>query len=80
MGQEIFGPCSPYSSWRTWPRRRRSSARPKPLALYLFTEDRTLRDRIVRSVSFGGCINDTVMHLATSNRGFGGVGESCMGS
>ena len=82
MGQEIFGPVLPVLVVEDMAEAEAFvKARPKPLALYLFTEDRTLQDRIVRSVSFGGgCINDTVMHLATSNMGFGGVGESGMGS
>lgn len=82
MGQEIFGPVLPVIVVEDMAEAEAFvKARPKPLALYLFTEDRTLQDRIVRSVSFGGgCINDTVMHLATSNMGFGGVGESGMGS
>ena len=82
MGQVIFGPVLPVLVVEDMAEAEAFvKARPKPLALYLFTEDRTLQDRIVRSVSFGGgCINDTVMHLATSNMGFGGVGESGMGS
>ena len=55
--------------------------RPKPLALYLFTKDRALEDRFLAHVPFGGgCINDTIVHLATSEMGFGGVGASGMGS
>ena len=55
--------------------------RPKPLALYLFTNSRETADRITGSLSFGGgCINDTIIHLATSRMGFGGVGASGMGS
>ena len=56
-------------------------SREKPLACYLFTEDRRVQDRFLRQVPFGGgCINDTVIHLATSHMGFGGVGASGMGS
>lgn len=82
MGEEIFGPVLPVLIVENMAEAEAFvKARPKPLALYLFTEDRALQDRIVRTVSFGGgCINDTVMHLATSNMGFGGVGESGMGS
>ena len=55
--------------------------RPTPLALYLFTQDRTLARRVMRDVAFGGgCVNDTIMHLATSHMGFGGMGNSGMGS
>ena len=53
--------------------------RPKPLALYLFTGSRETADRITENLSFGGgCINDTIIHLATSQMGFGGVGARGM--
>ena len=56
-------------------------SRPHPLALYLFTENKAVKERFLRRVSFGGgCINDTIIHLATSRLGFGGVGNSGMGS
>ena len=56
-------------------------SRPHPLALYLFTADKAVKDRFLRQVSFGGgCINDTIIHLATSRMGFGGVGSSGMGA
>ncbi|HML38734.1 MAG TPA: aldehyde dehydrogenase, partial [Bacillota bacterium] len=54
---------------------------PKPLALYLFTGDASVEKQILNTCSFGGgCINDTIIHLATSRMGFGGVGGSGMGS
>ena len=53
----------------------------KPLALYLFTTDKAVQRRILDSLSFGGgCVNDTIIHLATTHMGFGGVGNSGMGS
>lgn len=53
---------------------------PHPLALYLFSEDKKTQRRILDSCHFGGgCINDTIIHLATSAMPFGGVGESGMG-
>ena len=56
-------------------------SRPHPLALYLFTTDAKTEDRFLRFIPFGGgCINDTIIHLATSRMGFGGVGQSGMGS
>ena len=55
--------------------------RQKPLALYIFSENRKNINSILENISFGGgCINDVVIHLATSEMGFGGVGESGMGS
>ena len=57
------------------------NARPRPLALYLFSQEKSTQERFLRRTSFGGgCINDTVIHLATSRMGFGGVGASGMGS
>ena len=53
---------------------------PHPLALYLFSEDKKSQRRILDHCHFGGgCINDTIIHLATSAMPFGGVGESGMG-
>ena len=72
-------PIIPYDSIREAVRFIKK--RPKPLSLYLFTEDRRLERHILRHVSFGGgCINDTIIHLANSRMGFGGVGQSGMGS
>lgn len=53
----------------------------KPLALYVFSESREVWERAVRELGFGGAtINDTVVHLANNHMGFGGVGNSGMGS
>ena len=55
--------------------------REKPLALYLFTQSRKTKERILNTCSFGGgCVNDTIIHLATHHMPFGGVGQSGMGS
>ena len=52
-----------------------------PLALYIFTSDRAAAKKVTAHCGFGGgCINDTIIHLATSEMGFGGFGESGMGS
>ena len=49
--------------------------------MYLFTKNKKIEDRILRNISFGGgCINDTIIQLATSRMPFGGVGNSGMGS
>ena len=54
--------------------------RPKPLALYYFSNRRDRQKKIIKSISFGGgCINDTIVHLASSYLPFGGVGNSGMG-
>lgn len=81
MQEEIFGPLLPVLEFTDISEAILSvKSRPKPLALYLFTTSKEVETRIVRNISFGGgCINDTIVHLATSNMPFGGVGESGMG-
>lgn len=82
MGEEIFGPILPILTYDNIDGIIKDiNAGPKPLALYLFTEDKAVMKKITALVSFGGgCINDCIIHLATSNMGFGGVGESGMGA
>lgn len=81
MCEEIFGPVLPVLEFDDLSQVISSvNSRPKPLALYLFTKNKNTEARIIRSISFGGgCINDTIVHLATSYMPFGGVGESGMG-
>ena len=56
-------------------------SKPKPLALYVFSEDKKVVEYITLKVPYGGgCVNDTVMQLASLEMGFGGVGESGMGA
>lgn len=82
MQEEIFGPILPVLTYRSFDEvYKRLNSREKPLALYLFSEDEKRIAEAERNCSFGGgCINDTVVHLATSEMGFGGVGESGMGA
>lgn len=82
MQEEIFGPLLPVISFESLEEAASFvNARPKPLALYLFTTSRKNESYIMKHTSFGGgCINDTIVHLATTHMGFGGVGESGMGS
>lgn len=82
MEEEIFGPLLPVLTFKNI---REAEAfvkkREKPLALYLFTRNKNTERRLLHTLSFGGgCINDTIIHLATSRMGFGGVGNSGMGS
>ena len=81
MQEEIFGPLLPILPYRKLDEAiARIQQRPKPLALYLFTQSKAVEERVMREVSFGGgCVNDTVLHLATPHMPFGGVGESGMG-
>lgn len=82
MKEEIFGPVLPIITFKKFDEAIAMLAdQPKPLALYLFSKNKDHIKRVTERVSYGGgCINDTVMHLATSEMGFGGVGESGMGS
>ncbi len=82
MQEELFAPVLPVLTFRTTEEVCRFvTAREKPLALYLFTSDRKAERKILSEVSFGGgCINDTIIHLATPYMGFGGVGNSGIGS
>ena len=82
MQEEIFGPVLPVLTVDSVEEALEFvRERPRPLALYLFTGDRKTERRFLERLSFGGgCINDTVIHLATSGMGFGGVGASGMGS
>lgn len=82
MREEIFGPLLPLMTYaRLDECVEFIRARPKPLALYLFTSNRDMPERVLGACSSGGCcINDTIVHLATPHMGFGGVGESGMGS
>ncbi len=82
MQEEIFGPILPVL---TYDRFEDIFAllqdRQKPLALYLFSHDKAhIRAVTCRLRYGGGCVNDVIIHLATSNMGFGGVGESGMGA
>ena len=82
MGEEIFGPLLPILTYnRLDEALAEIEARPHPLAFYLFTGDRALARRVMARCSFGGgCVNDVVIHLATSHMPFGGFGESGMGA
>ena len=82
MQEEIFGPILPIltmdslSDMIAFVR-----GDEKPLALYLFTLSKATERRVFDTLSFGGgCVNDTIIHLATPHMGFGGVGASGMGA
>ncbi|WP_458122910.1 aldehyde dehydrogenase [Paenibacillus sp. Z3-2] len=82
MQEEIFGPIlSVFTYCDLNPMLDEIVRRPKPLALYLFTQDEQLENQVLNQVSFGGgCINDTLSHMTSHYLPFGGVGESGMGS
>lgn len=82
MQEEIFGPVLPVLTYENFEELMLLlKKRPKPLALYLFSSNKAHIRRVNEELSYGGgCINDTIIHLATSEMGFGGVGESGMGA
>ena len=81
MQEEIFGPILPVLTYASLEQAIVTvENRPRPLALYCFTESRAVKERVLNKCRFGGgCINDCIIHLATSEMPFGGVGESGMG-
>lgn len=82
MKQEIFGPVLPILTYHNLEEAvHKINSMPHPLALYIFTTNKKAADYVTSRCSFGGgCINDTIIHLATSELGFGGFGESGMGA
>ena len=81
MGEEIFGPIMPILTFDSFDSLvDELKGKDKPLALYIFSSDKKHIKRVTAELSYGGgCINDVVIHLATSEMSFGGVGESGMG-
>ncbi len=82
MQEEIFGPVMPILTYDSLEEAVRNiNSLPHPLALYIFTNNKMKAAQITSRCCFGGgCINDTIIHLATSEMGFGGFGASGMGS
>jgi aldehyde dehydrogenase (NAD+) len=82
MQDEIFGPILPVLEYDDLGDAiAQINARPKPLALYLFSKDKEKQQRVLRETSSGGvCINDTVMQVGVTSLPFGGVGDSGIGS
>ena len=82
MQEEIFGPIMPILTFENIEEIIDTlNQKPKPLALYLFSNDKQTVKQITSRCRYGGgCINDTIVHLATTEMAFGGVGESGMGS
>jgi len=82
MGEEIFGPIMPILTFDDFDQLIDTlKDKDKPLALYLFSNNKSQIHRVTTELSYGGgCINDVIIHLATSEMGFGGVGESGMGA
>lgn len=82
MQEEIFGPLMPVLTFDNLDDViHKINSMPHPLALYFFTSDKAAAKKVTSRCGFGGgCINDTIIHLATTEMGFGGFGESGMGA
>ena len=82
MQEEIFGPLLPLIEYDEIDEAIAFvNKRPRPLALYCFSENREIQERVLRETSSGGgCINDTVSHIGSQELPFGGIGESGMGA
>ena len=82
MKEEIFGPIMPVLAFDALEEVIKIvNDRPSPLALYIFSSDKDAVEKVLKECRFGGgCVNDTIIHLATSEMAFGGVGMSGMGS
>ena len=82
MQEEIFGPILPLLTYRSLDEAiSLINERPKPLALYIFSQNNTVIDRIIKQTSAGGTtVNDIAIHFANSSLPFGGTGASGMGS
>ncbi|MBE6023479.1 MAG: aldehyde dehydrogenase family protein [Cellulosilyticum sp.] len=82
MQEEIFGPILPIIPFKCLSEAIQIVQRqPKPLACYLFGNDKKRINHLLKHISFGGgCINDTILHLVSPKVPFGGVGYSGMGA
>jgi aldehyde dehydrogenase (NAD+) len=82
MQDEIFGPILPVLTYRNLEEAIGIiNSSPKPLAFYLFSNDQSKKKEIIARIPFGGgCVNDTIVHLANPDLPFGGVGPSGYGS
>ncbi|PBH13072.1 aldehyde dehydrogenase [Clostridioides difficile] len=82
MKEEIFGPIFPILTYKDLDEViQKIIQMPNPLALYIFTKNKYLENKLLEMISAGGCcINDTVTHISTNYLPFGGIGESGMGS
>lgn len=82
MQEEIFGPIMPILTYDSLENVRDEILNhPKPLALYIFSERSEIQDKLMTELSYGGgCVNDTILHVASPELPFGGVGASGMGA
>ena len=81
MQEEIFGPILPIMTYQPIDQvLEYIHHRDRPLALYLFSDDKKTQEKVIRKTRSGGvCLNDTALHVGQHDMPFGGVGESGMG-
>merc|ERR1712100_142735 len=82
MQDEIFGPIMPMYRYKNLDDAIKFiRARPKPLALYIFSEKKAITEKVLENTSSGAaCVNDTVVHVSNPDLPFGGVGDSGLGT
>lgn len=82
MQEEIFGPVLPFVTFKDIDELiHKINSMNTPLALYIFSNNKKVQDQVLSECHFGGgCVNDTVIHLASSNLGFGGLKQSGIGA
>jgi aldehyde dehydrogenase (NAD+) len=82
MQEEIFGPVLPVMAYQDLDEViRQIKERPKPLSLSVFTQDESIKRKVLQEISFGGgCVNEALMHIANGDLPFGGVGDSGTGN
>lgn len=82
MKDEIFGPILPVLSYETFDDLKKIILPlPKPLSLYVFTENSSFREKCIQQFSYGGgCINDSIIHFGNRRLPFGGIGNSGIGA
>ncbi|TRX16049.1 aldehyde dehydrogenase [Flavobacterium franklandianum] len=82
MKDEIFGPILPILTYeKEIEIDAIISKYEKPLAFYIFSENRIFSKHMIQKYSFGGgCVNDTMVHFSNKRLPFGGVGHSGIGA
>jgi aldehyde dehydrogenase (NAD+) len=82
MKEEIFGPILPILSYNSFADLQQIILPlPKPLSLYVFTEDTTFSEKCIQEFPYGGgCINDSIIHFSNRRLPFGGLGNSGIGA
>ncbi len=82
MQDEIFGPILPVLSFETIEEAiEKVKTLSKPLSCYIFTRSKSLKNKMLKEISFGGgAVNDAVMHFTEQTLPFGGVGDSGIGN